>query len=529
MATEVRHLLAVGCALVLGCGDDIPEVAAMPGDLPSDTDGAASTGTSGGGSDDAGSTETGDDVGGPLEVELQPVTHESQPMVVDFRVATEAGATIVLAHAEDLGVVVAPLEAPADEEDPDAQWLRAWGLRPDAAHVFTWSAEAPGFEAAQGEVEVETPAALPGYIQTFVTGAEPDAHDGYVLFDRLDVVPQGAAAGLFAVDPAGITRWYLGDDQAAFGPDAVFAAARLRDDGAVMFLREQVLSTVDALGEPLVEIATADLGVDGLHHDFDVLPSGNVLLLGFDFREVEYEDLGTVLVAGDIVIEVTPQGDIVWEWNAFDHLDPQRRRDGFTTPLLNPTTGELGYDWTHGNAVVYEPRTDTFLVSMRHQDWILRVDHESGDVVWRFGEEGDFSLDVGTWPFHQHSPQWQEDGTLLLYDNGVGNPGLDDELERSRAVRYEVNFERMAVSQAWDDTAYETFVSVIAGDADRLPNGNLLVTDSAIDFLSGSPTARIRDVDESDPASPRWVLTTLAPSFVYRATHWSRLPGMPAR
>ena len=72
-------------------------------------------------------------------------------------------------------------------------------------------------------------------------------------------------------------------------------------------------------------------------------------------------------------------------------------------------------------------------------------------------------------------------------------------------------------------------MSVIAGDADRLPNGNLLVTDSAIDFLSGSPTARIRDVDESDPASPRWVLTTLAPSFVYRATHWSRLPGMPAR
>jgi hypothetical protein len=33
-------------------------------------------------------------------------------------------------------------------------------------------------------------------------------------------------------------------------------------------------------------------------------------------------------------------------------------------------------------------------------------------------QRGDFTLESGTWFFHQHSPEWQPDGSLLPYDNG---------------------------------------------------------------------------------------------------------------
>lgn len=463
-----------------------------------------------------------------IHIAVDPVTYEAQPMIVDLRVATEPGVSVRLEHAVDGGVVVAPRDPPEDEVDDAALWFRAWGLAPGTAHQFIWAAQGDGFAPARGEVSVDTPDPLPGFIRAFDVEAGEDAHAGYVLFDWLELPFAGAPSGLFAVDAAGTTRWFLAGSTTAVGPEAVFAAARLREDGAVMYLRDQVFSIVDALGDPLLELAAADVGVASLHHDFAPLPSGNFLLLGSSFRRVEYEDLGVVLVAGDIVVEATPKGDVLWEWDSFDHLDPQRRRAGFELPVLDPDTGLFAYDWTHSNAVVYEPATDSFLLCMRHQDWIIRVDRATGRVRWRLGPEGDFTLDAGRWMFHQHSPQWQADGTLLLYDNGVGNPNVADAFERSRTVRYAVDFARHSVTQVWDDLAYEHFVSPIAGDADRLPSGTMLVTDSALDLFGEAPHARLREVDEADPAAPRWLLTTPPPSFVYRARHYDRLPGMPA-
>ena len=55
----------------------------------------------------------------------------------------------------------------------------------------------------------------------------------------------------------------------------------------------------------------------------------------------------------------------MWVWNEFDHLDVTRH------PMQFP-------DWTHTNAIVYSPDDHNILVSMRHQNWVVKVDYNDG-------------------------------------------------------------------------------------------------------------------------------------------------------
>ncbi len=53
-------------------------------------------------------------------------------------------------------------------------------------------------------------------------------------------------------------------------------------------------------------------------------------------------------------------------------------------------------DWMHTNSVAYSPADGNVLLSVRNQDWILKIDYRDGTgtgaIVWRLGKEGDFSL-----------------------------------------------------------------------------------------------------------------------------------------
>jgi hypothetical protein len=264
-----------------------------------------------------------------------------------------------------------------------------------------------------------------------------------------------------------------------------------------------------------------------------VLPNGNYLALSLAFEDHVYPDpLGAQHVAGDVIVEFTREGEVVWTWNAFEHMDPLRLRETpDALPIIDPDTGEESLDWTHANGLVNEPSTDTVLISFRHQDWILRIDRATGDIVWKLGDEGDFTLAEGDrWFYHPHSPQWQPDGSLLLYDNGIVNVGTPPEGLRSRAVRFELDEAAMTAMVAWEDDE-APFFSPIAGDADRTPGGHLLVLDStittAISKTEVEVYSRLREVDETASPTRVWSIVTPTNRFAYRATAHARLPGMP--
>lgn len=456
----------------------------------------------------------------PLEVEVEVYTYPNQPMVVDLAFSLP-DLEVVVQHASDEGVRSAPVEGSDGET-----WIRVRGLSPSTGHIFEWSAADEQGRTDEGDLLVETEAALPGFVPSFPIEGSGLGYGGYVLFDLLELTPR-APSSLFVVDEDGVTRWHIGRVDEAIGPNAVFAGAKQRPDGTLMFLRDFSILVIDEMGVELTEISSEDLGVPGLHHDVIELDNGNFLTLSYTFRDVEYPDIGMTRVAGDLIVEADPEGVVVWEWDSFDHLDPMRRRDGFDDLIFDPETEVFANDWTHGNGVVYDAPSDTILLSLRHQDWILQIDRATGDILWRLGEEGDFALQPGgIWPYHQHSPQWQDDGTLLLYDNGVANPSLPDVFETSRAVRYELDTEAMTVTEAWEDEA-EDFLSIIAGDADRLPDDSILVTDSAIGLELGPEEvyARVREIDEASSATPQWSFTTELGTFIYRSTATALLPG----
>ena len=131
-----------------------------------------------------------------------------------------------------------------------------------------------------------------------------------------------------------------------------------------------------------------------IHHDIQRNPvTGHWILLANTTRTVSNDPgtSGPTLVLGDAVLDVDPNNNFAvdWVWNEFDHLDVTRHPFGIQ-------------DWTHSNALVYSADDHQLLVSMRDQDWIVKVDYNdgagAGDILWRFGYQGDFTLVGGRSP-----------------------------------------------------------------------------------------------------------------------------------
>ena len=65
-------------------------------------------------------------------------------------------------------------------------------------------------------------------------------------------------------------------------------------------------------------------------------------------------------------------------------------------------------NWLHSNSVSYTA-DGHFLLSMRHQDWVIKINYAigagSGNVIWRLGKDDDFTItssDPYPWFSHQH-------------------------------------------------------------------------------------------------------------------------------
>ncbi len=297
------------------------------------------------------------------------------------------------------------------------------------------------------------------------------------------------------VDEAGRVVWYWTPDRTMA---QVTPELRPLPGGELLLLLENELRVIDVMGRPV-----RSLHVD-YHHD--ALPLGDhFLVLGRETRTVDVPDLGgEVGVVGDTILEVDGAGDTVWRWSAFDHLDATRFPDALSRTLVHGV-----YDWTHANALLLDDEGRSILISLRHQHWIVKIDRSSGDVVWRLGPEGDFTLAGGEWFYAQHAPELRPGGQLLVYDNGTARPGGE---EYSRAALYGLDPGAGSAVELW---SYRTphFTHFI-GDVDTLPDGHILVTAGGI--RDGPPQAQLIEVTEDPAPVEVWRLSLSA--LVYRAT-----------
>ena len=303
-----------------------------------------------------------------------------------------------------------------------------------------------------------------------------------------------------------------------------------------------------------------------LHHEVFPTKHGTILSLdrvdrliqGYPTSETDPDaPTAEAIVIDEPIVEFDMEtGEVLHYYSIVDMLDP--RRIGFDSvapmppcPGFNP---ECKSDWVHDNAIIYDPSDDTYIVSLRHQDAVIKVSRSTGELVWILGNHWGWGPEfeqylltpVGSpfaWQYHQHAPMITPEGTLLLFDNGndkampfevdpdTGEPVVPvaDEDNYSRAVEYLIDPDTMTVSQVWESKGnagvdlYTGFIS----DADWLyKTGNVLMTFGGISFVDhvATPTrARIIEVDRNNPATTVFDLAIRAPGaetnqyIVYRS------------
>jgi arylsulfate sulfotransferase len=237
---------------------------------------------------------------------------------------------------------------------------------------------------------------------------------------------------ILATDLAGHVDWYY--DPVASGLASELGTS-LVPGGTVLLLGvtpgsllgpldNNVLREIDLAGNTLRETnlnavnselaARGQPAVIGFHHDAERLPNGDTVILSHIRETILVGGIPTNYL-GDMVIVLDQDFQVAWTWNAFDFLDTSRL----------PPDGEGPADWLHSNAVNWSPADGNLIVSVRHQDWVIKIDYQSGEgdghVVWRLGQGGDFtvhSTDPDPWFSHQHNAHYLDDGTLILFDNG---------------------------------------------------------------------------------------------------------------
>lgn len=189
------------------------------------------------------------------------------------------------------------------------------------------------------------------------------------------------------------------------------------------------------------ELNGATLG--SLHHDVLPLPNGHMVLLFSATKTVDVSPAitsappspapgvaaappvtysGPTTVLGDVLVDVDQSGNPDWLWNGFTYLDVNR----VPWPAQFP-------DYTHANAMLYSSSDGNLLLSVRHQNWIIKIDFNhgtgSGNIIWRLGEGGDFTLNGGTdptdWFYAQHGPNYFTPNTTGVFTLGVMDNGDD--------------------------------------------------------------------------------------------------------
>jgi hypothetical protein len=213
---------------------------------------------------------------------------------------------------------------------------------------------------------------------------------------------------------------------------------------------------------------------------------------------------------GHELIEIDRLGNILWNWNTFDHIsyldfDPE------IMDVWSPYNG--AYDWLHTNAIIYDARDNSVYISIRHLSRVVKIDYNTGNIIWSLGKampSGDVPFGDKLFSF-QHAADVLPNGNLILYNN-------DNRTEiypRTSSV-FELSVDPEAPEPVEIQWEYkQDFFTISRGDADRLRNGNTLVA-------AGS-SGRIMEI--SPEGGVIWELET--PAVIYRAERVPSLYPLP--
>ena len=390
-----------------------------------------------------------------------------------------------------------------------------------------------------------TPVQIPKVTATTTPGMTPQSG-----VEFLNLISTGGQVSVGVTDLAGNMLWGYN------APPGVFSnGAKLMPNGhflinfntsAIADGTNSIIQEVDLGGNVVWQLTAAQLNqalatatctgcnitVVGTHHDFAILPNGHLILIAAQLKTetglTGFPD--PVTVTGDVLIDLDQNHNPVWVWSEFDHLDVNRH------PFSFP-------DWTHTNSVVYSPDDKALIISMRHQFWVVKIDYNNGqgtgNILWKLGFQGDFTLQNGTdpidWFYAQHDANVASMNSsgkfqLILFDNGnnrildtSGNVCGTSTPCISRVPLMQLDESAKTATIEWVDDLSPAF-SFFGGNAGLLTNGNV-----EFDQCAGAPTATsaaISEVTKTTPPQTVWQMH-IPGQNVYRGFRMPSLyPGL---
>ncbi|MFZ7101178.1 MAG: aryl-sulfate sulfotransferase [Peptococcaceae bacterium] len=244
------------------------------------------------------------------------------------------------------------------------------------------------------------------------------------------------------------------------------------------------------------------------------IDKGNTLLLVHKNHVVP--QLSPYELSDDAIIEVTWDGDIIWEWVCCDHFEEL----GFSEAAKNilhrdPNLRGTGKgDWMHINSMsVLGPNKwydagderfhpDNVIWDARETNILAIIDKKTGKIVWKVGpdydkgDEAKLGWIIGQHHCHMIPRGLPGEGNILVFDNGgyagYGAPHASSKTGRKIALRdytRVLEFDPVTLDIIWQYTPAEAgllmpydahrFYSPFISSAQRLPNGNTLITEGS--------------------------------------------------
>jgi len=342
------------------------------------------------------------------------------------------------------------------------------------------------------------------------------SYEGYTLFSAGDVTHLINNEGLL------IHSW---DSAGAYGAEYLLENGDLMRGGFSPLVQQQ------AWDGTLLWEGIYDDSEHTLHHDYEPLPDGNVLMITWEVKSgLEAIEAGKnpAEVGAEFwplrVIEVEPVGtsggNIVWDWHAWDHLvqdfDPTKANFGVVAD--NPGLIDINYswfnstDWLHANGIDYNEALDQIVLSIRTYSEIWIIDHSTtsaeaaghtggnsgkgGDLLYRWGNPAayDRGVEADQKLFYQHDARWIEPGypgagNVTVFNNhahlevGALNDQFSSVVEIEPPIDGDGNY-TLPVGAAYGpeeptwrytaDPPTDLFAGIMSG-AQRMPNGNTLI------------------------------------------------------
>lgn len=259
-----------------------------------------------------------------------------------------------------------------------------------------------------------------------------------------------------------------------------------------------------------------------LHHDFTILPNGNLLALVWEYRsgdEALAKGRDPVLLFNNKVwpckiIEIKPlannQAEIVWEWSVWDHLiqDFDATKESFGAVADHPELININFsggdaNFNHLNSVFYIEEFDQIAVSSRVFNEFWLIDHSTttaeaashsggnsnkgGDLLYRWGNPQAYNSGTSEDQrlFGQHDVTWignaqNHGGNFLVFNNNKfsDKSSIDEILipqNPDGTYNLATNTANLPQNAIWSFDNDLIFSSRLSG-ATRLSNGNTLIT-----------------------------------------------------